>query len=108
MSLNHEQLLFLVYGEEASEVAKEASKCIRFTPTHTHVDFVDSNYQRLLKEWNEQLAMMSLIKKHMREEYGIESDAAQERIWQRNKIKQFEKYAKISGEMGTYTKGQSK
>ena len=105
MSLNREQMLFLVGSEEASEVAKELVKCIRFTPNHTHHAYDASNYQRFLKEFNELLGMVDLIREHMRSEHFVLEDPIQEGLWRNAKKAQFEHYGELSAKMGVCEEG---
>lgn len=98
-SMNREQMLFLVASEEASEVAKELVKCIRFTPMHKHVDYEATNYVRMRKEWNELQAMMEMLEEHMEEHHGFQMTGEvlrEERMRRHVKRQRFEQFSKIS------------
>ena len=85
-------------AEEASAVAKEASKCLRFTPGHEHSG--ESNYVRLLKEWNELSAMMLLLRTAMSESGVISPTSEQEAKWYNGKLERFEEFKAISQTLG--------
>ena len=96
--MNKQELILTMVAEEASEVAKEASKCLRFTPGHEHNG--ESNYVRLLKEWNELSAMMLLLRATMIESEVISPTSEQEAEWYNGKLERFEEFKAISQTLG--------
>lgn len=96
--MNKQELILTMVAEEASEVAKEASKCLRFTPGHEHNG--ESNYVRLLKEWNELSAMMVLLRATMIES-GVKTPSMQQEVdWYSGKLERFEEFKAISQVLG--------
>ena len=96
--MNKQELILTMVAEEASEVAKEASKCLRFTPGNEHNG--ESNYVRLLKEWNELSAMMLLLRATMLESEVISPTSNQEAEWYNGKLERFEEFKAISQALG--------
>ena len=103
--MNKQELILTMVAEEASEVAKEASKCLRFTPGHEHNG--ESNYVRLLKEWNELSAMMLLLRATMSES-GVNTPSMQQEVdWYSGKLERFEEFKAISQALGAVDSGPS-
>ena len=103
--MNKQELILTMVAEEASEVAKEASKCLRFTPGHEHNG--ESNYVRLLKEWNELSAMMLLLRTAMSES-GVNTPSMQQEVdWYSSKLERFEEFKAISQTLGAVDSGPS-
>ena len=96
--MNKQELILTMVAEEACEVAKEASKCLRFTPGHEHNG--ESNYARLLKEWNELSAMMLLLRATMLESEVVSPTSDQEAEWYNGKLERFEEFKAISQTLG--------
>lgn len=53
--------LLVIVGEEASEVAKESAKCLRFGAHEVYPEIGISNVERLLVEFNELYALMEMM-----------------------------------------------
>ena len=65
MTLNVEQYLLTTLAEEASEVAQEASKCIRFTCTHTNPVTKTINIDKLEIELRDLMTIVHMLEKHL-------------------------------------------
>lgn len=65
MTLNVEQYLLTTLAEEASEVAQEASKCIRFTCTHTNPVTKVINIDKLEVEIRDLMTLIHMLEKHL-------------------------------------------
>jgi NTP pyrophosphatase (non-canonical NTP hydrolase) len=59
--LTREQYLFVKLMEESAEVAKEASKCLLYTPHHTYPLYDKTNLEKLIEELKDQVAVLQLL-----------------------------------------------
>lgn len=59
--MNRIDLLFVQVGEEASEVAQEASKCLRFGPDEIYPVIGITNAERVKAEFNDLLAVIEML-----------------------------------------------
>lgn len=104
--MNREQMLLLLLIEECQEVAQRASKAIRFTLDEVQPDQPGSeqmdNRARLLKEWNDLLAVMEMIQD---EGHFGHDDGLRIAEWIKEKKEKIEKYLKYSQECGVYKPG---
>lgn len=91
MALNITEMMLLQLGEEATEVAQEASKCIRFTLENGYNG--DSNIDRLRKEYSQFMAVI-----HYLVHCGVVIEVDQKHF--DDKLKQIDKYLKISKDLG--------
>lgn len=91
--MNRLQHLFLLLAEEASEVAQNSSKCIRFTHTHQGPQYSSNNLERLQVELRDMFSVLSLLEQHL----GILFDHTPDP----EKVKRIEKYMQISVDLGT-------
>jgi len=90
--MNKIEYLFTCIAEEASEVAKEASKCSRFTPHHTWSPEHGSNVTRLDREFRELITLIYMISAEINYDFNFSFD--------HEKLKRTNHYMQISKELG--------
>jgi cell division GTPase FtsZ len=59
--VNRVDHLLVVLAEEAAEVAKEATKCLRFGPHESEGEFYSTNAERVVEEFNDLYAIMIML-----------------------------------------------
>jgi hypothetical protein len=59
--MTEREYLMIVYIEELSELIKELSKCVRFTPEHRYALYSENNWNRASVEWNQVIAMEEML-----------------------------------------------
>ena len=62
--MNVKEYLMLCAIEELGEIAKEISKCMRFTPGHVAPEYGTSNVSRVEKEIAEFYAVIEMLKEN--------------------------------------------
>lgn len=94
-SMTLPQYLFVCLMEEASEVAQEGAKCLRFTPNHSQREFGLTNLDKLKVEFAQLCAVA--------EELGVASGLrnAVDSFAFDKKIVALQRYGRISMQLGT-------
>ena len=92
MPMNKVEYLMLCLGEESAEVAKEASKCIRFTNGHRHANH--TNLERLQIEYSQLLAVIFKLR-----EEGVEIELIPEEF--EKKLRNLYDFMDVSRGLGT-------
>ncbi len=96
--MNEQQYLLTCISEEAVEVAKDATKAIRFGLYDMHKDNgMISNAVRLIQELNELIALVELAGTKGYLDLSMLNDP----IIKNNKIMKYEKYAEYARQNGT-------
>ena len=91
--MNRVQYLFNLLSEEASEVAQNASKCIRFTPFHKSPKYTENNIERLQTEITDFVTIIQMLEEELRHKFDMTpSEDKRERV---------EQYYEISRQLGT-------
>lgn len=62
--MNREQMLLTILAEECQEVAKRATKAIRFTMEEVQAGQDSTNAERIIYEFNDLMAVMHLLFKN--------------------------------------------
>lgn len=70
-----QQYLLLCLMEELSELQQEISKCLRFTPEHTHPAKGETNLEGACREWSDVIALLELL-----DETGLHIDHNDDQI----------------------------
>ena len=91
--MDRREYLAICYIEELAEVVKEAAKCLRFTFDHRHVDYNESNQEKLEHELDDLEGIRVML---AREGIVLKSDP--NRI--RDKILRTEELIRLSTRMG--------
>lgn len=100
--MKESEYLFVCLSEEGSEVAKEALKCVRFTPFHRHSNYPRSNFEKLVVEYAQLQATFEVLINHLKgQNPGIANSYTE--LYSKSyadKISALEKYTEISRRMG--------
>lgn len=91
--MNKREYLFLLVSEEAMEVAKEALKCMRFTPDHQHAAYTATNLERLQVEVTDLMTVLGLLEKELGTMFS--------HLTSEEKVTRTEKFMEISRQLGT-------
>lgn len=96
--MNRVEHLLTIMNEEAAEVAKEGSKCLRFGPTEVYPEIGISNAMRVMREYYDLKAVVIMLQ---REGVLPRIDKATSTDWMQAKTEKVEKHLLYSGECGT-------
>jgi hypothetical protein len=91
--MNKQEYLLTTRMEEAGEVVKATSKCLRFTTHHEYLNDGVSNFDRLRTEVRDLITMLILFEDASGLQFDLDYSAA--------KAQKSDKYMAISREMGT-------
>lgn len=93
--MTRQQLLLLQLGEEAAEIVKEVSKCLRFGPDEIYPKIGVSNIDRVYAEFNDLLGIVEMLQV----ENLFPADLRNEEMVYQKKVK-VEKHLEYSKECG--------
>jgi NTP pyrophosphatase (non-canonical NTP hydrolase) len=94
--MNRQEHILVVIAEEASEVAKVATKALRFGLDHVHGE--TTNHQKLVEEFADLVAMVTMIRT-----FVADDDALRFKLMIAAKEEKFNKFLEYSKACGTLT-----